>query len=42
MAKYGLRPAARFVRTPDCYAYQVDTLRSSYLIAFEARLAYRS
>jgi hypothetical protein len=35
---YDLRPAATFVRSPGCYAYQVDTLRSSYLIVFEARL----
>jgi hypothetical protein len=34
----GLHPAATFVRAPGCYAYQVDTLRSSYLIVFEARL----
>lgn len=33
-----LRPAATFVRSPGCYAYQVDTFRSSYLIVFEARL----
>jgi hypothetical protein len=33
----GLHPAATFVRAPGCYAYQVDTLRSSYLIVFEAR-----
>ncbi len=39
--EYGLHPAATFVRTPGCYAYQVDTLRSSYLIVFEAQLAYR-
>lgn len=32
-----LHPAATFVRAPGCYAYQVDTLRSSYLIVFEAR-----
>jgi hypothetical protein len=29
-------PAATFVRAPGCYAYQVDTFRSSYLIVFEA------
>jgi hypothetical protein len=39
--EYGLHPAATFVRTPGCYAYQVDTRRSSYLIVFEARDAYR-
>jgi hypothetical protein len=37
----GLHPAATFVRTPGCYAYQVDTLRSSYLIVFDAQLGYR-
>jgi hypothetical protein len=37
----GLRPAATFVPTPGCYAYQVDTLRSSYRIVFEARAGYR-
>jgi hypothetical protein len=36
----GLHPAATFVREAGCYAYQVDTLRSSYLIVFEARLRY--
>jgi hypothetical protein len=36
----GLHPAATFVRSPGCYAYQVDTVRSSYLIVFEARLGY--
>ena len=35
-----LRPAATFVRSPGCYAYQVDTFRSSYLIVFEARIGY--
>jgi hypothetical protein len=35
-----LHPAATFVRTPGCYAYQVDTLRSSYLIVFEARFGF--
>lgn len=39
--EYSLHPAATFVRTPGCYAYQVDTLRSSYLIVFEARFGYR-
>ncbi len=34
-----LHPAATFVRAPGCYAYQVDTPRSSYLIVFEARAA---
>ena len=33
---YDLRPAATFVQAPGCYAYQVDTLRSSYRIVFEA------
>lgn len=33
----GLHPAATFVQAPGCYAYQVDTFRSSYLIVFEAR-----
>ena len=33
-----LRPAATFVRSAGCYAYQVDTFRSSYLIVFEATL----
>lgn len=32
-----LHPAATFVRAPGCYAYQVDTWRTSYLIVFEAR-----
>lgn len=32
-----VRPAATFVRAPGCYAYQVDTFRSSYLIVFDAR-----
>jgi hypothetical protein len=36
----GLHPAATFLRTPGCYAYQVDTLRSSYLIVFEARFGF--
>jgi hypothetical protein len=34
-----LHPAATFVRAPGCYAYQVDTFRSSYLIVFEAYFA---
>ncbi len=33
----GLHPAATFVPAAGCYAYQVDTRRSSYLIVFEAR-----
>jgi len=33
-----LRPAATFVKSAGCYAYQVDTARSSYLIVFEARV----
>jgi hypothetical protein len=36
-----LHPAATFVRTPGCYAYQVDTLRRSYLIIFEAEFRFR-
>jgi hypothetical protein len=36
--EYDLRPAATFVRTPGCYAYQVDTFRASHLIVFEARV----
>lgn len=32
-----VRPAATFVRAPGCYAYQVDTFRSSYHIVFVAR-----
>ena len=31
-----LHPAATFARAQGCYAYQVDTFRSSYLIVFEA------
>jgi hypothetical protein len=34
----GLHPAATFVHEEGCYAYQVDTLRTSYLIVFEARV----
>jgi hypothetical protein len=34
--EYDLHPAATFVRAPGCYAYQVDTFRSSYLIVFQA------
>jgi hypothetical protein len=33
----GNHPAATFVRVSGCYAYQVDTLRQSYLIVFEAQ-----
>ncbi len=33
-----LHPAATFVKAAGCYAYQVDTARSSYLIVFEARV----
>ena len=33
---YDLRPAATFFQAPGCYAYQVDTLRSSYRIVFVA------
>jgi hypothetical protein len=35
--EFGLHPAATFLRAPGCYAYQVDTFRSSYLIVFDAR-----
>lgn len=35
--RISLRPAATFVKSAGCYAYQVDTARSSYLIIFEAR-----
>ena len=38
-AENELHPAATFVRTAGCYAYQVDTFRSSYVIVFEARIA---
>jgi hypothetical protein len=37
--EFGLHPAATFVRAAGCYAYQVDTRRSSYLIVFEARFS---
>ena len=37
--EHDLHPAATFVREPGCYAYQVDTFRSSYLIVFEAEFA---
>lgn len=37
----GLRPAATFVPSPGCYAYQIDTVRSSYLIVFDAQIGYR-
>lgn len=33
-----LNPAVTFVKSAGCYAYQVDTAQSSYLIVFEARL----
>jgi hypothetical protein len=33
-----LHPAATFVRAPGCYAYQIDTARSSYLVVFEAQV----
>jgi hypothetical protein len=36
----GLQPAATFVPTPGCYAYQVDTPRRSYLIVFEAKFGF--
>lgn len=32
-----LNPAATFVKSAGCYAYQVDTARSSYIIVFQAR-----
>jgi hypothetical protein len=35
--EYDVRPAATFVRVPGCYAYRVDTFRSSYLIVFQAQ-----
>jgi hypothetical protein len=35
--EFGLHPAATFVRAPGCFAYQVDTLKKSYLIVFDAR-----
>ena len=31
-------PAATYARAPGCYAYQLDTLRSSSLIIFEVRI----
>jgi hypothetical protein len=34
-----LNPAATFLRSPGCYAYQVDGRGFSYLIVFEARVA---
>jgi hypothetical protein len=33
-----LRPAASSAHAPGCYAYQLDTLRSSSLIVFEVRI----
>ena len=33
-----LNPAATYLRTPGCYAYQVDGRGFSYLIVFEARI----
>jgi len=33
-----LHPAATYARAPGCYAYQLDTLRSSSLIIFEVRI----
>jgi hypothetical protein len=36
----GLHPAATFVRAEGCYAYQVDTLRTSYRIVFEVRFQF--
>jgi hypothetical protein len=35
--EFDLHPAATFVQAPGCYAYQVDTFRSSYLIVLEAQ-----
>lgn len=35
-------PAATFVRTPGCYAYQIDTLRRSYLIVFDVTFRFAS
>jgi hypothetical protein len=34
-----LNPAATFLTSPGCYAYQVDGRRFSYVIVFEARIA---
>ncbi len=34
----GLNPAATYLRTPGCYAYQVDGRGFSYLIVFEAKV----
>jgi hypothetical protein len=34
-----LNPAATFLRSPGCYAYQVEGRAFSYLIVFEARVA---
>jgi hypothetical protein len=31
-----LRPAATYVQAPGCYAYQIDTLRTTSLVVFEA------
>ena len=39
--EHDLHPAATFVRAPGCYAYQVDTFRSSYLIVFQAHFAQK-
>jgi hypothetical protein len=36
--EFGLHPAATFVHSSGCYAYQVDTFRRSYLIFFQARV----
>jgi hypothetical protein len=36
----GLHPAATLVHTPGCYAYQIDTLRRSYLIVFDATFSF--
>jgi hypothetical protein len=35
----GGHPSSTRVRAPGCYAYQIDGLRFSYLIVFEAKLA---
>jgi hypothetical protein len=34
-----LNPAATFLRSPGCYAYQVDGRGFSYVIVFEASIA---
>jgi hypothetical protein len=36
----GLHPAATFVHAAGCYAYQVDTLRRSYVIVFTVEFGF--